>query len=356
MKTKHFATICAIAAAALYAINIPFSKLLLGYMDPTMLASFLYLGAGFGLLIYGIAMKATGKAIGAEPLTRRELPYTIAMVILDIIAPILLMLGIKISNSASVSLINNFEIVVTSIIALVVFKEVVSRRLWIAIGLVTLASAILTLEGASSFEFNVGSLFVLGACACWGLENNCTKMISNKSSVEIVVIKGVFSGLGSLIVALVVGESFPEIVYIISSMLLGFVAYGLSINLYIKAQKDLGAAKTSAYYSIAPFLGVAFSMLLLGERPAIQFYVALVIMLASTYFMIKDTVELQHNHEHSHTHTHEHSHNGVVHTHEHTHTHSHLHVHDEDVGNHEHDHTQRCFVGLEMLHDHVHAV
>ena len=242
------------------------------------------------------------------------------MVILDIVAPILLMLGIARTNSANVSLLNNFEIVATSIIALVVFKEVISKKLWFAIFLVTIASIVLTFEGQGSFVFNQGSLFVLGACLCWGFENNCTKMISNKSSVEIVVIKGTFSGLGSLIVALLLGESIPAVKWLFCVLILGFVAYGLSINFYIMAQKDLGAAKTSAYYSVAPFLGVAFSMILLKERPSLQFFVALIIMIFSTILMVKDTIELQHTHEHRHgdlVHTHLHTHSGDREEHEH---------------------------------------
>lgn len=349
MKTKNLATIFAVVAAALYAINVPFSKMLLGYVEPTMMAAFLYLGAGSGMFVYSIASRVTGKTTPTEPLTKKELPYTIAMVVLDIIAPILLMFGIKSSHAANVSLINNFEIVATSLIALFFFKEVISKRLWIAITLVTVASVILSFEGAGSFEFNIGSLFVFGACLCWGIENNCTRMISNKSPIEIVVIKGIFSGLGSLIVALVIGESIPSIIWVLCVLLLGFVAYGLSIYFYVMAQKDLGAAKTSAYYSIAPFLSVAFGILILGERPAIQFYVALAVMIISTYFMIKDTIKLQHTHEHNHTHTHEHCHGNTVHSHEHTHTHTHIHVHGEDSNDHEHDRQA-------MSHEHLHPV
>ena len=347
MKTKHLATAYAIAAAALYAVNIPLSKMLLNFVEPTMMAAFLYLGAGLGMLIFGMASK--GKAKAAEPLTKKELPYTAAMVILDIMAPILLMFGIRASNAANVSLLSNFEIVTTSLIALLVFKEVISKRLWIAIGLITIASVILSFEGAGAFAFDFGSLFVLGACLCWGLENNCTRMLSNKSSVEIVVIKGIFSGLGSLTAALVMGESFPAAYWIICVLLLGFVAYGLSIHFYVMAQKDLGAAKTSAYYAIAPFLGVAFGMLLLGERPAVQFYAALAVMIVSTCFMIKDTVELQHTHLHNHTHIHEHSHGSTTHIHEHTHTHAHIHAHGENCDSHEHDHR-------ELDHTHSHPV
>lgn len=348
MKTKGFATVYAIVAAALYAINVPFSKLLLQNAEPTMMAAFLYLGAGLGMFIYSVLSKSAGKAASTEPLTKKELPYTVAMVVLDIIAPILLMFGIKLSDAANVSLINNFEIVATSLIALFIFKEVISKRLWVAILLVTAASIILSFEGEGALEFNIGSLFVFGACLCWGFENNCTKMISNKSSVEIVIIKGTFSGLGSLIVALAIGERLPELLWAIWAMVLGFVAYGLSIHFYIMAQKDLGAAKTSAYYSVAPFLGVAFGMLFLGERPAVQFYVGLAVMILSTYFMVKDTIALQHTHEHIHVHTHIHSHGDIVHTHEHTHVHTHTHIHGQDSSDHGHPHQ-------EMPHEHLHT-
>lgn len=350
MKTKNIATIYAISAAALYAVNVPVSKLLLNHVGETIMAAFLYLGAGIGLLLYGSIEKIVKKEKKQERLTKKELPYTAAMVVLDIIAPILLMFGIARTNSANVSLLNNFEIVATSIIALVIFKEVISHKLWLAIFMVTIASVILSFEGQGAFVINEGSLFVLGACICWGFENNCTKMISNKSSTEIVVIKGCFSGMGSFLIALLLGESIPELRWIFAILLLGFIAYGLSIKFYIMAQQQLGAAKTSAYYSIAPFLGVAFSLLLLGERPAMQFYAAMLIMAVSTVVMVKDSVRLQHTHEHEHTHTHEHRHGDIVHTHEHTHRHTHLHIHEESSERHEHRHDD--LTG----HEHSHSI
>ncbi|MGN1318192.1 MAG: DMT family transporter [Lachnospirales bacterium] len=352
MKLKNISAFFAILAAALYAINIPLSKFFLEKVDTTMMAAFLYLGAGIGMSILCFLKANFRKSDKKEPLTKKELPYTIAMVLLDILAPILLMIGISKTNSANVSLLNNFEIVATSIIALVIFKEAISKRLWTAIILVFMASVILSFEGNGAFSFSTGSLMVIGACICWGFENNCTKMISNKSSEEIVIIKGCISGLGSLIIALILGESIPSIYLILSVMLLGFVAYGLSINFYIMAQKNLGAAKTSAYYSIAPFLGVTFSMVILGERPEIKFYIALVIMIVSTIIMIKDSIELQHTHSHSHTHTHSHSHGNLVHTHPHTHTHSHLHIHNEDTNNHSHKHDDRLLTN----HEHIHSI
>ena len=295
MIKNGLAILCAILAAMFYAINIPISKILLTEVDAVMMAAFLYLGAGCGMFlsrtIDGIKNKKTVEDRRAEALTKKELPYVIGMIVLDIIAPILLMLGLTRTNSANASLLNNFEIVATSLIALFVFKEKISKKLWLAIGMVTVASAILSFEGVGAFAFNEGSLLVLGACVCWGFENNCTRNLSHKNSEEIVVIKGIFSGLGSLIVAFVLGRNLPELGYIVAILILGFISYGLSINFYIRAQKDLGAARTSAYYAIAPFLGVALSMTMLGERPGIQFYVALVIMLISTYIMTIDTMQ-----------------------------------------------------------------
>lgn len=336
MKAKNTATFFAILAAALYAVNIPLSKMLLGFVEPAMMAAFLYLGAGIGLFFWGKVTREHG-----EKLTKAELPYTIGMIVLDIAAPILLMLGLQHTHSASASLLNNFEIVATSLIAFSIFHEKLSKRLLLAIILVTAASVTLSFEGEGSFQFSAGSLLVLGAACCWGLENNCTRMLSSKSSVQITTIKGLFSGLGSLIVGLVIGERIPGFAWISAVLLLGFVAYGLSINFYIKAQKELGAAKTSAYYSIAPFLGVVFGVLLLQEKPDMQFYIGLFVMICATVLMVKDTITLQHTHEHSHIHSHAHSHGALVHTHEHEHLHSHTHVHSTDENIHSHTHTSK---------------
>ena len=344
MRTKNKATLFAILAAALYAVNIPLSKLLLQRVSPTMMAALLYLGAGVGLFFYGLL---TGEKKKAPPLTRAELPFTVGMVVLDIAAPILLMLGLGLTGSANASLLNNFEIVATSLIALLAFREKLSRHLTAAILLVTAASIVLSFEGAGSFRFNTGSLLVLAAACCWGLENNCTRMLSSKSSVQITTIKGIGSGLGSLVIALCVGETLPEALFLLAVPALGFVAYGLSINFYIKAQKDLGAAKTSAYYAISPFLGVIFGLFLPGEGLDLRFLLGLAIMVLATVLLVRDTVSLQHTHEHTHLHTHAHSHGALTHTHEHGHTHSHTHIHGQDETQHGHSHPD--------LADHRHA-
>lgn len=274
----------ALLAAVLYAINSPISKLLLSNVPATMMAAFLYLGAGIGLFIIGIVQKLTGHKTKELPLTRKELPYTAAMVVLDIAAPIFLMVGLLSTTAANASLLNNFEIVATSIIALAVFKEAISKRLWLAIALVTLSSIILSFEDMSSLSFSYGSIFVLLACVCWGLENNCTRMLSSKNPLEIVVIKGFGSGIGAFVIAIATGESLPGFVYIAMALLLGFVAYGLSIYFYIYAQRDLGAAKTSTYYAVAPFVGAGLSLVIFWEKPSFTFIIALLIMAIGTYF------------------------------------------------------------------------
>ena len=278
----------AILAAALYALNAPLSKVLLGQVPARMMAALLYLGAGAGMLVLRLMQKSMGKSSAEAPLTRKELPYTVAMVVLDVAAPIFLMLGLTGTSAASASLLNNFEIVATSMIALAIFRERISGRLWLAIGLVTLSSIVLSLEGGGSLQFSLGSLLVLLACCCWGLENNCTRALSGKDPLEIVVVKGFGSGLGAMIVALVCGEHLPALLPALGALALGFVAYGLSIFFYIYAQRTLGAAKTSTWYAISPFIGVGLSLVIFRQIPGLMFWVALAIMAAGAYFAATD--------------------------------------------------------------------
>ena len=289
MKSQEKTAIfMAILAAALYALNSPVSKLLLSHIPSTVMAALLYLGAGFGLASVRFIQKCLGKENHEAQLERADLPYTIGMVVLDIAAPIFLMIGLSKTSAANAALLNNFEIVATSLIALLIFNEKISKRLWAAIGFVTLASMILTFEDASSFDFSFGSLFVLAACVCWGFENNCTRSISKKDPLQIVVVKGFGSGFGSLIIAYTIGEKLPQFGYVLGAMVLGFVAYGLSIFFYIYAQRSLGAAKTSAYYAVAPFIGVGLSLIIFKELPSLSFIIALFIMIIGTYLASTD--------------------------------------------------------------------
>lgn len=338
-KTKKIAIIFALLAAVFYAFNTPFSKFLLNNVAPTFMAAFLYLGAGIGVgIMYLYHIKKEEKS---DRLTKQDLPYTIGMIVLDIAAPILLMIGIKMGTASNASLLGNFEIVVTALMALLFFKEKVSAKLWIAIGFITLSTIVLSFEGNGSFQFSIGSIFVILATCCWGFENNCTKKISDKSTYEIVMLKGIFSGGGSFTIALVLREKIPEMRYIAVVMLLGFVAYGLSIFLYVRAQRDLGAAKTSAYYSVAPFVGSFLAFAVNGEKLGVKYFIGFALMLVGTVFVIYDTM-IKH-HIHSHTHTIVHTHNGVTHTHVITHKHEHNHLRNED----RHDHKHKDYINSE---------
>ncbi len=321
MKDKLTPIIYALLAAVFYAVNTPLSKLLLASVPSTFMAAFLYLGAGAGVgIMYVFHWRKEDKS---ERLGRKDCLYMVGMIVLDILAPIFLMLGIKYGTSANASLLGNFEIVATTLIAFVIFREAVSKKLWTAIALITISSIILSFKGTDNFQFSYGSLFVLLAAACWGLENNCTRSISDKSTYEIVVLKGIFSGGGAFVIALLIGEKLPAFKYTILAMLLGFMAYGLSIFLYIRAQRNLGAAKTSAYYAVAPFVGAFLSFILLGEKLTWTFFVAFFIMMIGTIFVVTDTMVMHHTHQHTHSFTH--THDGVTHNHTVVHSHEHNH-------------------------------
>ena len=345
---KVKAIIYALLAAIFYAINVPVSKVLLNCVGPTTMAALLYLGAGIGIGIMSFFNKKDREQ--TERLSKSDLPFVIGMIVLDIAAPIFLMLGIRYGSSANASLLGNFEIVATTVIALFLFKEVVSRRLWIAIALITISSGILSLEGTDSFQFSYGSLFVLLATVCWGFENNCTRNISSKSTYEIVMLKGIFSGLGSLIIAFIKRETMPGMGYIAAALVLGFVAYGLSIFLYIRAQNVLGAAKTSAYYAVAPFVGAFLAFAFLRERLSVIYLIALIIMIAGSALVVEDT--LIRHHAHIHTHTFTHTHDGYTHTHTVTHSHDHNHyITDEKHGHHHTRKELECLPGA--VHKHL---
>ena len=287
-KSKKVGIALAILAAALYAESSPFSKLLLEYMSSTLMAGFLYVGAGVGMGAIALIRKAWRIDTSGEKITKGDLPYTIAMIALDIVAPIFLLLGLSYTTAANASLLNNFEIVATSLIAFVIFKERISTRLWIGITLVTASCAILSFEDLSSLNFSLGSLFILIACVCWGIENNCTRKLSEKDPMQIVFLKGIFSGSGSVIIGLFLGERVTSLWSIFAVLGVGFVAYGLSIFFYIYAQRLLGAARTSAYYAVAPFIGTLLSLTIFRELPPYTYFIALGLMIVGAWLCAKD--------------------------------------------------------------------
>ena len=331
-QNKLKAIMFAFLAAVFYAINVPISKVLLQHVGPTTMAALLYLGAGIGIGIMSLFNKKDREK--AESLTKAELPYVVGMIVLDIAAPIFLMLGISYGSSANASLLGNFEIVATTVIALILFKEAVTKRLWLAIGLITLSSILLSFEGTDSFHFSYGSLLVIMATVCWGLENNCTRELSSKSTYQIVMLKGLCSGLGALVIALIKRESFPGIGYIAIALALGFVAYGLSIFMYVRAQNVLGAAKTSAYYAVNPLIGALLAFVFLSESLSWMYVIALIVMVIGSALVVVDTLIRQHDHEHQHAFTH--THGGSTHTHTVRHSHVHKHYLTEEKHRHRH--------------------
>jgi len=339
MRNRYFAVFTAVLAAALYGISIPISKLLLVEISPTFMAALLYLGAGLGMLLVNIVRTLRNTVRLEAKISRQELPYIAGTIALDIAAPILLMVGLKTTAATSASLLNNFEIVTTSLIALLVFKEAVGRRMWVAIILISFSTIILSVQDFSNLNFSIGSIFIILAAVCWGFENNFTRMLSIKDPLQIVVVKGLGSGTGALIIAILFKELSNSLISIVYALLLGFVAYGLSIYFYISAQRELGAARTCAYYAAAPFIGVILSWVILQEMVSGSFLMALTIMLVGSYLAITET------------HCHIHAHLGAIHEHRHNHSDNHHdHVHQHELGiehNHAHAHER-------LTHDHEH--
>lgn len=247
------------------------------------MAGFLYIGAGLAMILILSYRKIKHQNVCENRLTKKDLLYVIMMILLDIAAVICLLVGLSKSTAANASLLNNFEIVATSCIAFIFFKKKTSKKMLIGIILVTLSCCILSFENFSAFSFSVGSLFVLLAACFWGLENNCTRQISDKDTLEIVLLKGIFSGGGSLVIGLVIGERISDVTSIVLTMLLGAVAYGLSIFFYVYSQRVIGAAKTSVFYSFAPFIATILSLFIFQEIPTGSYFLALVIMLIGAY-------------------------------------------------------------------------
>jgi len=337
---KRRAILFAFSAALLFGIQAPFAKLLVEKLDALFLAALLYLGAGFGMVLVKAIESKANRNRSEFPLEKKDLPWIILMILLDMAAPILLLFGLRMSSAGTASLLGNFEIVATSLLAMLFFREKVGKRLWIAIALITLASLVLTFGNGSDIRWSPGALLILMACITWGLENNCTRILSDKDPLQIVIIKGLGSGAGSFVLAFVFGAISGRWIYIFLALGLGFIAYGLSIYFYVKAQRDLGAARTSAYYAAAPFIGVLLSWMVLREKISYTFLLALGLMLIGSIFVLSEKhshrhVHLQEQHEHMHSHMdghHNHSHNKIV-----MGEHSHTHMHECTV--HQHPHT-----------------
>jgi len=289
----YISIIYAILAALFYGFGAPLSKLLLNYISPYLMSSLLYFGAGFGMALITLLNKRQRADNIFKGFKKKDIKYIILMVLLDIIAPILLMLGLLKTTASTASLLNNFEIVFTGIIAMIFFKEIIGRRMWFSIILILIAGVLLTFEDFTGFHLSLGALFVIGASLSWGLENNCTRMLSKGNPLHVVIIKGFGSGLGSLIIALSLNQYSALWYYILLALLLGFFSYGMSLYFYISAQRHLGAARTSAYYALAPFAGALFSFIVLKEVITVIFLIAFTVMAIGTYLAIKENNDNQ---------------------------------------------------------------
>lgn len=279
----------AVGAAALYGLSAPLSKGLLQSLHPILLAAMLYLGAGIGMIVYKAFRRTDASAVRGWKKTDRK--YIVLMIALDVAAPILLLWGLTLTTAANASLLNNFEIVATTLIAALFFREAIGRKTLIAIVVIALSSFLLSLEDASAFVFSAGSGLVLLAAVAWGLENNCTRKLSFGDPAVVVLLKGIGSGTTSFLLALVLGVADASVWMWLGGLGLGFVAYGMSILLYVTAQRHLGAAKTSAYYAVAPFIGALLSFLIWNERLPIWYFPALALMMLGTAFAVWDQLK-----------------------------------------------------------------
>lgn len=339
----------ALVSAILFGVSAPFSKMLLASIDPLMLASLLYLGAGMGLAAYHVFSKARGTAEREAPLLKADLPWLAAAVAAGgIIAPVLLMFGLSLTDAASGSLLLNLESLATMGIAWLVFRENVDRRLLIG-AFAILAGAILLTWNGQGLTLNTGALLIAGACLAWGIDNNLTRKISAADPVVIAMIKGLVAGLVNLVLALSLGAAFPPLSFAAMAGLLGLLSIGVSLVLFIYALRHLGTARTGAYFSLAPFIGALAAILVLGEPLTLKLLGAAVLMgiglwihLAERHAHDHEHEMLEHDHVHSHDDHHQHEHDGINPPEPHSHRHKHKpmrhsHVHYPDL-HHRHGH------------------
>jgi drug/metabolite transporter (DMT)-like permease len=338
MKTNNFAFIVqALLAAIFFGASAPIAKLLLGdSIAPIFLAAFLYLGSGTGITLIKLTQQVRSKDAEAKIKPADVKWLAGAIMSGGIAAPIILMISLQNSPASTASLLLNFEGVGTTLIALLFFKEAISRRAWTAILIITVASIFLSTDFESGFGLSLGALGIILACVLWGLDNNLTRNISGKDPLVIVAWKGLGAGTFSFFLAYFLGNELPSLTIILYTLLLGFVSYGLSTILFIRSMRGLGAARTSALYGTAPLAGVLLSIVIFQEFPSFLFIIAAILMIGGALLLINE------QHAHSHTHT------AMFHDHSHGHDQSHGHDEAEGVHSHEHEHPAE-----EHEHDHM---
>jgi drug/metabolite transporter (DMT)-like permease len=331
----------AILSAALFGASTPFAKLLLGDgVDPWLLAGLLYLGSGAGLGIVEIVRRATGRVPTEAPLRRGDLPW-LALVVLSggVVGPVLLMVGLAATPAATASLLLNLEGLATMAIAWLIFRENVDRRLLAGAAAILAGAFLLSWQGGPS-GFGWGTLAIAGACLAWGIDNNLTRKLSAADPVQIALIKGLAAGAVNLTLALALGAHLPGAAAIGGAALIGFLGYGLSLVLFVLALRHLGAARTGAYFSTAPFIGALLAITLFGEPITAGLVIAGLLIASGVY------LHLAERHEHAH------AHEAFAHEHRHVHDahHQHPHAPGDPVGEpHAHPHRH-----LPIAHSHAH--
>jgi drug/metabolite transporter (DMT)-like permease len=316
----------ALLAAMFFGASAPIAKLLLGDVPPVLMAAFLYLGSGAGISIVKLAQRLTSKQTeaGIRPPDVKWLAG--AIIAGGVLAPIVLMVSLQNTPASTASLLLNFEGVGTTLIALLFFRESVSRRALGAISVITLAGIFLSTNFSGGFGLSFGALGVILACVLWGLDNNFTRSISAKDPLTIVAWKGLVAGTFSLFLGLFLGQRLPPFMIALGILVLGFICYGLSTMLFIYSMRGLGAARTSALYGTAPLAGVVLSFLIFNDPITLLLIFSAALMAAGALLLA--------NEEHAHFHIHM----PVVHEHRHDHDEFHTHSHTEQPHSHEHDH------------------
>lgn len=289
-----------IAAAILFGAGTPVAKLLLGSVSPWMLAGLLYLGSGLGLGLYRLVTRAQ-----RVRLARRELlPLAGAISFGGVAGPVLLMFGLSGMPATGASLLLNAEGVFTALLAWFVFKENVDRRIALGMAAIVAGAVVLSIPTGAELGSLWPSLAVLAACLCWAIDNNLTRMISLKDVTWLAAVKGGVAGPVNLTIAFLLGASLPAAWSLAAAGLLGFLAYGVSLALFILSMRHLGTARAGAYFSVAPFFGAVLAVIL-GAAVTVPLVIAALLMGVGVWLHLTE----RHEHEHTHgalTHTHEH--------------------------------------------------
>ena len=339
----------AIAAAVLFGASTPLAKLLVGDVSPVLVGGLLYLGSGLGLGLFRMLRDRAWKPSGLQA---GEWPWLLGAIFFGgVLAPVALMYGLTTASGSVASLMLNLESVLTAVLAWVVFKENADRRIVLGMLAIVAGGAVLSWQpGGAGSSSLIGLAAIAIACLCWAIDNNLTRKVSASDSVFIASSKGLLAGLVNCAVALGMGASLPAPYISLLTMAVGLLGYGVSLVFFVLALRGLGTARTGAYFSTAPFIGSAVSLLLLGETATASFWIASALMGFGVWLHLTETHEHEHTHEpleHSHAHTHDEHHQhqheagiDLTEPHAHWHRHSaitHKHPHYPDI-HHQHLH------------------